>query len=158
MINRRWLKVTISRLMFGPSPIITLKNNFLKLPDNIWKVLHTDISDGIPCLFVFLWHCFGLDTYIGNKPLSWYPQIISLLRRCDYHLFQTSKLQQYIEGNWLVTTLDISMFSNIKMTTNFHVHSWELTKCELFLTCEHFLPERLLSGATMINIWLCYNW
>ena len=39
--------------MFGPPPLINFIRTFLKLPVNLWKVLHTDISDGIPCLFYF---------------------------------------------------------------------------------------------------------
>ena len=57
----------------------------------------------------------------------------------------------------VVTALDLSVFSNITTTTIFHAHSCELTKCELFLTCELFLPERLPIVTIMINILWCYN-
>ena len=46
----------------------------------------------------------------------------------------------------LVTSLDLYVFPNIAMTTIFHVHSRE----NVFLTWELSLPERLLSGETMI--------
>ena len=32
--------------------------------------IHTDISDGIPCLFVFFRPCFGLEIQSGYQPLS----------------------------------------------------------------------------------------
>ena len=143
--------------MFGPPPIISFKRKFLKLPDNIWKVLHIDIYDGISCLFVFLWNCFGLETQRINQPLSWYYWILFWLWRCDYHLVHTVKLQWDVQCDVLITTLDIYVFYNIAMTTIFNVHSCELTKCELFLTCEIFLPEHLPSGATIINRRWCYN-
>ena len=37
--------------MFGPLLLIRYFLKFLKLPNNLKKVLLTDISDGIPCLF-----------------------------------------------------------------------------------------------------------
>ena len=40
--------------MFGDPFHIRYLDNFFKLFDNIGKVLHADISDGIPCLFVFV--------------------------------------------------------------------------------------------------------
>ena len=143
--------------MFGPPPLITFIRQFLNPPDNLWKVFHADISYGIPRLFAFLWPCFGLDTQRGNQTLSWSYLIMFWLWICDYNLVQTTKLQKYVQCYVLITILDIYVFTNITTTTNFHVHSCELTKCELLLTCEIFLPERLLSGATMINRQWCYN-
>ena len=55
----------------------------------------------------------------------------------------------------IVTNLDLFVFPNIALTTVSHVH--RLKKISL-LTCELFLPERLLSGATMINRRWCYNY
>ena len=143
--------------MFGPPPLINFIRQFLKLPDNLWKVFHNDIYYGIPCLFLFLWTCFVIDTHRGSQPLSWSILFISWLWRCDSHLVQTAKLWRDVQGGVLITILDISVFPNIATTTIFHVNSCELTKCELFLTCEIFLLERLPSGATMINRRWCYN-
>ena len=39
--------------MFGPLPHITCIMQKFKLLDNIWKILLTDISNGIPCIFFF---------------------------------------------------------------------------------------------------------
>ena len=39
--------------MFGDPFHIRYLDNFYILFDNVGKVLHADISDGIPCLFVF---------------------------------------------------------------------------------------------------------
>ena len=144
--------------MFGPPSIISFIRKNLKLSDNIWKVLHTDIYDGIPWLLVFIWTCFGLDTQRGNKPFYWSYQIIFWLWRCDSHLFQTVKIKQDVKGDTIITNLDLYVFPKIETTTIFHVHSWELTKCELFLTCGLLITEHFTSGATMINRRWCYNW
>ena len=48
-----WIKVTVSRLMFGPTPLITLIMKIFKLPNNLWEVLLTVISNEIPC-FIYL--------------------------------------------------------------------------------------------------------
>ena len=135
--------------MFGPLLHITLIMQLFKIFDNIWKIIHTDISNGTPCLFVFLWPHIGLDTQRGNQQLSWSSQIIFCIWICDYRLSQTTKFQLYEQGDAFLTILNPSVFPNIFTTTNFHVHRCELTKCELFL------PERLLSGATTTNRQWC---
>ena len=61
--------------------------------------------------------------------------------------------EKYVTLDILVTTPDLPMFPNIATTAIFHVHSSE----QIFLTCEHFLPESLPSGATIINMRWCYN-
>ena len=143
--------------MFGPYTIINFIRQFIKIPDNIWKILHTDISDGIPLLFVFLWTCFGLDTRRCNQPLYWSYQIIFLLWICDSHIVQTAKLQRYVQNDVVITTLDLFVFTNISTTTIFHFNSCEINKSENFLTYELLLSELLPSGATMINRRWCYN-
>ena len=55
------------------------------------------------------------------------------------------------------TTLDLYVFTKLTTTTIFHVQSWELTKCKLFLTCKLLLPQRFPSGPTIINRPRCYN-
>ena len=64
------MKVAGSWLMLGDPFHIRYLDNFLKLFDNLQNVLHADISDGIPCLFVFLRPHFGLESQIGYQPLS----------------------------------------------------------------------------------------
>ena len=146
------MNVNVSRFMFGTLLHITLIRQIFELLDNIWKILHTDISNGITWLFLFLWPCMGFDTQRGNKPLSWYSQIIFWIWRCDSHLVHTNKLQQYVQGDVLLTIINLSVFPNIATTTIFHVHRCDITKCELFpLEC---LPI----GVTMINRRWCYNW
>ena len=49
-----YTKVAVSRLLFGASSSHKVVFQFFKLLDNLRKVLHTGISDGIPCLLVFL--------------------------------------------------------------------------------------------------------
>ena len=49
---------------------MSLPFKFIKLPNNLRKVVLTDISNGIPCLFVILWPSFDLETQRGNQPIS----------------------------------------------------------------------------------------
>ena len=56
--------------MFGDPFRISYLDNFLKIFDNLQKVLLANISDGIPCLFVFLLPYFGLEIQSGYQPLS----------------------------------------------------------------------------------------
>ena len=55
--------------MFGDPFQIRYLDNFFKLFDFVGKVLHTDISDGIPCLFVFF-RPNGLDVKDTDKDKS----------------------------------------------------------------------------------------
>ena len=48
----------------------------------------------------------------------------------------------------LITILDLSMLPKVALATVYHVQRF---KQILFLTGKLFLPERLPSGATMIN-------
>ena len=148
------MKVAGSWLMFGDPFLIRYFPSILKLFDNLRKVLLTGISDGIPCLFVFWWPYFGLESQSGCQPLSWSSQSPFWLLRCGFHLVQTVKLRWNIQGDDLVTTLDLLVFPNFATTTIFHVHRLK----QIFLTRELYLPERLPSGATMINRRWCYNY
>ena len=47
------MKITRSGYMFGDPFQLRYLDKFFKLFDFVGKVLHTDISDGIPFLFVF---------------------------------------------------------------------------------------------------------
>ena len=147
------MKVATSRLMFGPLLLIRWFPNFLKLFDNLLKVLLADISDGIPCLFKFLQPCFGLEIQSGNQPLSWSFQFSFWLWRCGFHLVQTVKLLWYFQGDVLFTALDLLVFPIFATNIFFHFHRQK----KIFLTCGLFLPEPLPSGATMINRRWCYN-
>ena len=101
--------------------------------------------------FVSIWTFIGLDTHRGNQPLYRSSQIIFWLWRCDSHIVQTAKLRRDVQGDVLITILDLFVFPNITTTTKFYVHRCELSKCELLL------PERLTSGSTMINKRWCHN-
>ena len=103
---------------------------------------------------LYFLYFFGLAL---NQPLSWSSQIIFLLWRCDSHLVQTAKLQQYVQNDVIITTLDVSVFPKISTTTIFHVNSCEITKSEISLTYDLLLPECLPIGATMINRQWFYN-
>ena len=138
--------------MFGPLPHITLIRKHFKVLDNLWNILHTDISDNMPRIFVFIWTSNGLETQRGNQPLYWYSQIIFWFWRCDFCIVHTAKFQRDVQGDVLLTILNLPMFPNILTSTIFHVHRCELTRCELSL------PERLPRVATMINGRWCYNW
>ena len=53
--------------------------------------------------------------------------------KLSFDIVQTFKFQRDVQGGILITTLDLSVFPNITMTTIFHDHSCEITKCELIL-------------------------
>ena len=133
-------------LVFGPFLHITLIRQLLKLLNNLGNILQADISNGMPCLFLFLWPSNGIETHRGNQPLYWAPQISFWFWRCDFNLVQTSKIQRNVQGDLILTILDPPVFPNILNTTIFHIH-W----------CELYLSERLPSGATMINRQWCYK-
>ena len=48
-----WIKLTVSRFMFGTLPHIILISQLLNFLNNPRNILQTDISNGIPCLFSF---------------------------------------------------------------------------------------------------------
>ena len=137
--------------MFGTLPHITLIRHLFKSLDNILKILHTDISHFIPFLFDSIWQSNGLENQRDNQPLSWSSLIILFFWRCYFCHVQATKFQIYVQGDVFITTFNLHVFPNISTTTMFHVHSFELTRCELFL------PKRLLIVATMINRQWCYN-
>ena len=147
------MKVAGSWLMLGDPFHIRYFSNFLKIFDNIRKVLLADISDGIPWLFVFLQPYFGLEIQSGYQPLSWSSQFSFWLWRCGFHLVQTVKLFWDIQGDDLVTTLDLLVFPNFETTKIFHVYRLK----QIFLTCELSLLECLPIVATMISRRWCYS-
>ena len=111
----------------------------------------------------FRWHTltfciwrpyFNLEIQSGYQPLSWYSQFSFWLWRCGLHLVKNVKLCWNVQVDDLVTTLDLLVFPIFVTTTIFYVHRQK----QIFLTCELFLPERFLSGATMINRRWCYNY
>ena len=103
-----------SRLVFEPLLLISQFPNFLKLFDNLQKVLLTNIYDGIPFLFVLLRPYFGLESQSGNQPISWYFQFSFWLWRCGFHLVQTVKLWWDVQGDGLVTTLDLFVIPKLR--------------------------------------------
>ena len=141
------MKVAGSWLMFGDPFHIRYLANFLKRFDNLWKVLLADIFNVIPCLFEFFQPYFGLEIQSGYQPLSWSSQFSFWLWRCGFCLVQTVKLCWDIQGDDLVTTLDLLVFPNFETTTIFHVYRLK----QIFLTYQLFLLECLPSEATMIN-------
>ena len=52
--------------MFGYTFHISYLDNFFKLFDFVGKVLHTDISYGVPCFFVF----FDLALVLGARAVT----------------------------------------------------------------------------------------
>ena len=145
------MKIAQSGFMFGEPFQIRYLDNVFKLLDFFGKFLHTEISDGIPLLFIYFRPCFGLEIQSGYQPLSWYLQFYFWLWICGFHLVKIVKLLGDIQnlinnpGDTLFTTLDLLVFPNPATTTFLHVHRLK----KILHTCEIFLPERLPSGATM---------
>ena len=133
------------------------------------------ISKLLLSLFIhdFLQHCFHSEQHIFLLEQT----VFNILQTFQTDLFQSSTKYSLVIHNYcsvyypvlfhlpcprFKNTTDVNywlyicqlcsyMFPNIATTTMFRVHSCELTKCELFL------PEHLMSGPTMVNIRLCYN-
>ena len=130
--------------MFGCLFQMRYLNKIFKLDDFVVKVLHTDISGGIPCLFIFCRTCFGLEIQSGYQPISWSFLFYFWLLRCGFHLVQIVKFLWYfqnlvrVQSDTVITILDLSMFPNIALTIVSHVHR---DKQILLLTIELFLPE-----------------
>ena len=119
------------------------------------RPFHADISDVIPCHFVLRRPCFGLESQSGYQPLSWSLHFCLWPRRCGFHLVQNAKffwafqnLILVLVGDMLITLLNLYMIPKVALATVSHVYRF---KQILLLTCKLFLPERLPSGATMIN-------
>ena len=123
--THNYMKITWTGFMFGDPYQIRYLDNFSKLFDFVGKVLHADIYDGIPCLFVFFRPGFGLESQSGYQPLSWFLQFYFWLWRCCFHLVQIVKLLWdiqnliNIQGDTLVTTLVLLVFPNFATTIVF---------------------------------------
>ena len=113
-----YTKLTFSRFMFRTIMHITLIRQDFKTLDNIWKILHTFISNAIPC-FLFPLPYIGIDTQRSNQPMSWSSLILFWFWRCDFHLLQTTKFQRDVQGDVLITIINISVFPNIFNNHNF---------------------------------------
>ena len=99
---------------------------FFKLFDFVGKVLHADISDGIPCLFVFFELSLVLRAIVVTNPSpdlsnSTFDSedVVSILFRMSNssEIFKISEIQV----DTLVTTLDLLVFHNFVTTKVFHV-------------------------------------
>ena len=118
----------------------------LKILEQLPGVLVINIRNGKPFLLFIVLPCVP-ESQRGIHLLTWSSHMIFLLLKCEFPLVHTIKLRRYVQDNVFLTLLDIPLFTNIVPSTNFHVHR-----------CELLFPERLLIGATVINIWWwCYN-
>ena len=126
---------------------------FFKLFENVGKVLHAKICDCIPCLLyifptlIWSWEPEGLPT----------PSLISPLLLLNLKMWfpYCSDCQTFLRySRWHTCHYPWSpVFPIIVTTTNFHVHRLK----QILLNCELFLPERIMSGETMINRQWCCN-
>ena len=127
--------------------------NFLKLFDNVGKVLHSDISDGIPCLFVFFDPNLVLRYRAVTNPFPDLPNFSFDSDDMIYILFRLSNFSEIFKVTILSLPLIFLCFLTLQRPQFFM-----FIDRKIFLTCELFLPERLLIGATMINRRWCYNY
>ena len=127
--------------MFGPFTHINLIRKILKLLNNLKNIRKTDISNGKHLFCNFLWYSNGPETQKGNQPLYRCTKLIFWLWRCDFNPEQTTNIQKYVQGDVLLTIIDIPVFTKNVKTTILNVHR-----------CELSLPECLPSVARMIII------
>ena len=73
-----YIEVTIIRYMFETLPHINLMRQILKFLNNPRNILKTEITNGKPRIFNFLWPYNGRDTQTGNQPLYWSSKIYIL--------------------------------------------------------------------------------
>ena len=151
------MKVAGSWLMFGDPFHIRYFSNFLKVLDNLQKVILADISDGIPWLFVFLRPYFGLEIQRCYQPLSWSFQFSFWLRRCGFHLFHYVKLCWDIQGDDLVITLDFLVLSNFATTTIFHVHRLKQCSATSVFSLRYFVYHGLRREGMPTILEFCRN-
>ena len=102
--------------MFGDPFQIRYLDNFFKLFDFFGKVLHTDISDCIPCLFVFFGLALVLRARAFTNPcpdLPYFPfdseDVVSILFRLS-----KGKLGRSVKG--LVTAMTLKIKARSKNT------------------------------------------
>ena len=110
-----WIKVTSSGFLFGPLPHITLIRQLLRFLNNLLDILHTDISNGIPCLFVILRPSNNLETQRGHQPLSWYSPMIFWFWIFYFYPLQSTKIQRDVQGDVILTVLDIPVFLTLRL-------------------------------------------
>ena len=147
------MKSAGSWLMFGDPFHIRYLDNF----SNSLIIFKRSSWLTFPMAYIaFLYFCEILLWYWKPErlptPFLIFPILLLTLKMC-FSFFQTVKLCWDNHGDDLVTTLDLLVFPNFATTTIVHVHRLK----QIFLPCEFFLPECLLSGSTMINRRWCYN-
>ena len=78
--------------MFGPHILITFIRLFFKLPNNIWKVLLTDIYDGITWLF----HLCSLTLAVRPREVTnHFPDLPKLSFDCEDVILIFSRLSNF---------------------------------------------------------------
>ena len=90
--------------MFGDPFHIRYLDNFFKLFDFVRKVLHADISDGIPCLFISFQPCFGLESQAVTNP---FPDLSNSTFDSEdvvSILFRLSKFSEMVCAQWYCLT------------------------------------------------------
>ena len=154
------MKITWSGFMFGDPVHISYLDNF----SNFLILLEMSFMLTFPMaylafLYLFLtllwsWEPERLPTPFLISPILPLTPKMSFLSCSDLQTSLRYSNLIIIQGDTLVTTLDLLVFPNFATTIIFHVHRLK----QIFLTCEVFLLERLPSGATMINRRRCYNY
>ena len=102
-----WVKVTISRLVFGPLLLITFISQFLKLLNNIRKVLLPNISD------VILASLYLRGLTFVSKPrelINSFPDLSNFYSDSKYVVFILSRLSNFNDVS-KVTYLSLPLIS-----------------------------------------------
>ena len=91
--------------MFGYPFHITYLDNFFKLFDFFGKVPHADVSDGIPCLFVFFDLALVLRDRAVTKPFPDIPNLLFDSEDVVSILFRLSNFSEIFKATHLSLTL-----------------------------------------------------
>ena len=152
------MKETQSGFMFGCLLQMRYLNKSFKLFDFVGKVLHADISYGIPCLLYFcdldfVWKPREVTNPFPDLSIFTFDSedVVSILSRLP-NFSENFKISYIFLHAFKVTSSSLSLifqfFLKIALATVSPIHRF---KKIMLLTCKIFLPESLPSGATMIN-------
>ena len=126
--------------MFGPPPLITFIRQFIKLPDNILNVLHTDISNVKPCLLYF----FGIVLdLIHIEVINHFTGIPTLLFGSEYVIIILSRLQKFNNMS-KVTYLSLLLISLCLLT---------LRRPQFFMFTAESSPSVNFSSPVKFSSW-----
>ena len=117
-----------------------------KIVEQFPEILVSNVSNRNPWLLLLVW-TFGYESHTGSQPLTWSSNRIPWFWISYLYFVQKIKLHHKIQGDVLLTILELPMFPIIVPSTTCHFHQRKIIFSK-------FLPMR----ETIINSWWwCYK-